>query len=222
NTVSQKEPVATPGDIAADVTEAVDRHCHVMLVNIGGNVLDRHRVAPLERCGNHADRGFDVVNARSDAPHIGKGDNCSDRAVAAHAEIAGIVVKYQPGRAARIGGFAQKGADDRLKAARLIEREAPDLVEAIGKNAPPFRQPAGTKLRTALDHKSRWLSLRVRIDDLHRGLSIWCRPKQRFEPGSGRSASPGSSKSLRRDNPPDKKERFGRLIPSRPASIVHL
>ena len=59
------------------------------------------------------------MGAHSDAAQIGQRGDDAHRAVAAHAKVAGVVEKDHAGRAGRVYGFAQQGADYDVAAARL-------------------------------------------------------------------------------------------------------
>ena len=57
----EKEPVAPPGDVAADRPEPLDLQAHAVAVAEGGDVVDRRGVGVVEIDGDRADRRLDAV-----------------------------------------------------------------------------------------------------------------------------------------------------------------
>ena len=76
--------------------------------------------------------------------HMRERHRKADRAVAAHAEIADIVEEDHAGGAGLIVRLAQKRADQRIVAARLVDGEAAVVVEVVERSARAFR-PAGLR-----------------------------------------------------------------------------
>ncbi|MCY1555652.1 hypothetical protein D9M68_923310 [compost metagenome] len=98
---------------------------------------------------------------------MGERDGGTDRAVAAHAEVTGVVEEDQAGGAAAVHRLAQQGTHHRVVAARFVGRQHAVVVEVARKEGLAFAQGAVTQRRPAGHHQTRGLALGVGIDDLH-------------------------------------------------------
>ena len=164
--VDEEKPVAAPGHIAGNGTDAFNRNCYTVSVAIAWNIFDHDGVAALKFEGNDAHRGVKEVPSGTDAAKVSKGDGHADGAVAAHMEIANIVKEDHSTDATRIVGLADQSADHDVGAARLVDDGGPKLVEVKTEALPALRQRAAAQVRSARDNDASRLAAGVGINDL--------------------------------------------------------
>ena len=104
------------------------------------------------------------MRSRRNPAHVRERDRGPDGAVAAHAEIPGIVEEDEPGRAIRCCRLAKQGADHRVEAARLVEREGADVIVPLGEDVTSRGQRARSEIGPARDHETGRFSFGMRID----------------------------------------------------------
>ena len=109
---------------------------------------------------------------RPEPAHMRERRRQADRPVAAHAEIADIVEEDDAGGAGGVMRLAQKRADHRVVAARLVDREAADMIELRGEAREPFAQRPAAQRRSAIDDHARRLAFRMGVYDMHRAQSF--------------------------------------------------
>src|SRR5580704_8670284 len=80
---NQKEPIATPRDVAGHFADAFHLNRNVLGEAIAGYVLQRDRVRAVVLDGNAPHRSLKHVTARLDPAEMAEGDGDTDRAMAA-------------------------------------------------------------------------------------------------------------------------------------------
>ena len=73
-------------------------------------------------------------------PRWAKRDSQADGAVAAHAEHADVVEEDHARGASGIGGFAEQGADQHVRAARLVDHADAEGIVLVAENASAIGQ----------------------------------------------------------------------------------
>src|SRR5262249_36981499 len=138
----EEEPVAAPGDVAADLADALDRDADIRGMAIARHVLDGDAVPPrvLER--DDADRRFQAIGAGADTAEVGKRDRNADRPVTTHADGAHVVEVDHAGDTGRINRLTQDGPNDHIGAARLVDDRGAKPVEALAQDSPPLGHAA--------------------------------------------------------------------------------
>src|SRR5262245_33418320 len=105
--LDQEKPVAAPGDIAMDRTVTLDGDAHGMGMAIARHIPDCYPPIVGQMRGDDTDGGLDAMLAGLDTTHVRQRRNQSDRAMAAHAEVAHIVEEDHARSARRIARSAQ-------------------------------------------------------------------------------------------------------------------
>jgi len=126
------EPVSSPGDIACDCAIAGDVDWDGGGGAVAGDVLYRDGAGGVEGGADDADCRFDAVGSGPDSAQMREGDDQSDGAVTAHAEVTDVIEEDDAGDAGGVDGFAEDGSDDDVGAARLVnDGGAEGIVEAL-------------------------------------------------------------------------------------------
>ena len=112
--IHEEEPVAAPRDVALRAPVPADVDVDALAVAVRHDVLDRYASLRAERAGHRADGCVEAVRPFGNAPQVLKGRDDSDGAVAAHAEVAGVVEVDDRGDGARFHRRHQDAAHDHV------------------------------------------------------------------------------------------------------------
>ncbi len=88
---SQKKPVAAPGDVSAHGAETGHLDLNRFGEAIALDIFDRRRAVVDQFYADHADRRLEAMASGLEPAHMRERHGETDRAVAAHADIADIV-----------------------------------------------------------------------------------------------------------------------------------
>ena len=98
----------------------------------------------MESRGDDANAGFNPVLAGLNASEVRQGDHQPNRAMAAHAKVADVVEKDDPGNARFVDRLDQESTDDDLGATRFVDNRGTEtdwgnwLMWARGRNPVDF------------------------------------------------------------------------------------
>src|SRR5258708_22356948 len=88
---------------------------------VAGNVRDGDAAVLVQLGADEADRRIEEVRSRADAAEVRESNDQADGPKPAHAEVPDVVEEDDTGRAARVSGWAEEGADHDIGAARLVD-----------------------------------------------------------------------------------------------------
>ncbi len=150
----QEEPVAAPGDVAADPADAGHFDADLATVAVGRHVAHADRAVLVEGRLDLADRRLDAVHAGTDPPEVCQRGDQADGAVAAHAEVATVVEEDHSGTGFGIDRCAEQGADQYVAAARLEDAGGAPGVVALAEQAPALGHVALAEIGKAADDQA--------------------------------------------------------------------
>ena len=119
----------------------------------------------MQRGGDDADGRFDAMVTRLDPAQVRQRDDQADGAVPAHAEIADVVEKDDPGDAGRVFRFEQQRADHHVRTARFIHDGRAKVIERLLKTVAPDGERSAPEVRAAGNDDPRRFTAGVRIHD---------------------------------------------------------
>src|SRR5579883_447930 len=171
----QIEPVATPGNVPADLAISGHIHRHRFPATITGHIRYRYFAGFMQRRAHYADRRFNAMSSGLQLPQIGKAYHHADSSVPAHAQISDIVKKDNAGIAGGVVRFAEQRADQNIRPARLIHNSRAKRIMLLAKALQPISQRAAAEVWTARKHQPGRLSSCMRINYFHalHALSCW-------------------------------------------------
>ena len=129
--LDEEEPVAAPRYVAADLADAGNLNCDLLVLAEAGHVRNRDLAVRVQHCVYRTDRGIDFYQSRLHLAGERQRRDEADGAVAAHAEIADVVEEDDAEAAVAAMRRAQERADDGVRAARLVDDCRTIAVEVL-------------------------------------------------------------------------------------------
>src|SRR6266851_3487841 len=126
--VHEKEPIAAPGHVACHRTISFDFDSHRFEVPVAGDVADCHFAGFVKGCRYHADRSFNAMLARLNAPQVGECGHDAYGPVPAHPDIADVVEEDHPRQAGLVPRFGQQCPDEDVGASRFADHGGTERV----------------------------------------------------------------------------------------------
>ena len=169
------KPIAAPRHITRHLADTGNINGEILLSTPARDVGDRNFSAGVQRRCDDPDRSFDLVLSGFEAVQVGESDHKANRAMTAHSEITDVVEEDHSADAGLVHRFDEQRADDRLRAAWLVDDGRPIAVELEPESLAAFRHWSGTKVRSARHGDTGWLAAGVRINDgdpLHGGMIL--------------------------------------------------
>jgi hypothetical protein len=122
----------------------------------------------MQRRGDRADRRLDPVLSGLRMTEISERRDQSDRAMAAHANVADVVEEDHPAGIGGVGRCAKERADQHVRAARFVDdRPAPRIV-LVAEAVPALRHVTVTQIGATADDYARGLASGVGVDHARR------------------------------------------------------
>src|SRR6185369_12359680 len=134
----QKEPVAAVSNVTYDASKTRNLDCNFFRVTIARHIGYSDAAISVKFCLDHADGRFNFMNACSYSAHVFKSFDQSDRAVAAHPEVADVVKKDHACCRTCIDRIAKQRSDDRIMPARFAHDRGTQAVMVAAKVFQPF------------------------------------------------------------------------------------
>lgn len=163
--LDEEEPIAAPSDVACEFSVAGNIHSDICSAAVTGDVFDGDFAVGMETRGDFANGRFDVMTSWRKFPQIGERDEQADGAVPTHSEVTDIIKKDDPGGRGGILGFAEKRADDSIRATRLVYHGGAEGVKLVAKVFEARGHRAVAEVRTAFNDDASRLAAGVGVDD---------------------------------------------------------
>lgn len=161
----EEEPVAAPGDVAADGAGAGNFNDEGTFGAPTGYIGDGDFTVFVQGGSNDANGSFNAVLAGTDAAHVRESSNEANGTVAAHAQVTYVVEEDDAGNAGTIGRFEKRCADNHVRAARFVDDGGTEGVMLFAKHVQSFGYCAPTEVRPPIDDNASGFATSVRIYD---------------------------------------------------------
>ena len=162
---TKKEPVASPGDIAADLAIVGHFDFQVRGEAIARNVVHGDFAVRVQNGAHGSDGSLDAVLAGLDAIQKGEGRDEADGAVTTHAEVSNIIKEDDAGGAGGINGIAEQRADDYVGASRLVHDCGTKIIVLAAKTLEALGKRAGAEIGASTDNDASGFASGVGVDD---------------------------------------------------------
>ncbi len=161
----EEEPVAAPGDIAGDGSDAGDLDGQVVGLAMAGDVGDGDGTVGVEGGGDGADGGVDAECTGVELVEVGEGDNEADGAVAAHAEVADVVEEEDAGLTGGVMGRDEEGTHHDIRTTGFVDDGGAEGVELILETPEAVGQGTVAEVGAALEDDAGGFTAGMGVED---------------------------------------------------------
>jgi cell division septum initiation protein DivIVA len=163
----QKEPVATPGDVAAESADPGNIYWNRRTITVAQHIPHSDGAIRSELYLDLSDRRFDAVPALTYPAEVSQRANDADGAVAAHTEVADVIEEDHARGARWVHRLAQQSADNNLRSARLCSYSQTKTIMIGAEDFHAFGQAAHAQIRATLYNYAGGLAHSVRVQNPH-------------------------------------------------------
>jgi maltose alpha-D-glucosyltransferase/alpha-amylase len=162
--VDQEEPVSTPCYVAAYSAIAWHIEKNIGRASVAFNIAHGNFAGIVQDSAHCSHGRFDPMLSGINATQVRQGDNQTDRAVAAHSQVAHIIKEDYPRVAGGIGRFAEKRSNHHVGSTRFVDHCGPEGVMLVTKAPQPLGQRATAQVWTSAHHYASRFAPGVGID----------------------------------------------------------